>query len=84
MARPTAGGSGRQRDQHDFRAFAADSQHAVTMLFANLSDVGAGGFEDPQAKQPEHRDQGEVVRVCRLAAGGEHSFELQVGESQGG
>ena len=54
------------------------------MLFAKVSDVGAGGFEGPQAKQAEHRDQGEVARVCRLAAGGEHGFELQVGESQGG
>src|SRR5712691_7016078 len=69
MARPTAGGS---QDQGDFGAFAADSKDAVAVLFAEVGDVGAGGFEDPHAKQTEHRDRGEVARVCRLAAGGEH------------
>jgi hypothetical protein len=37
----------------------------------------------PQCEQSEHGDECEVARVGRLAAGGEHRFELQVGESQG-
>jgi hypothetical protein len=53
MARPTA----RQRDQDDLGAFAAHAQHPVAVLLAQVGDVGAGGFEDPQA---EHGDQCEV------------------------
>jgi hypothetical protein len=37
-------------------------QDAVAVFLAEVGDVGAGGFEDPQAEQPEHGDQGEVVR----------------------
>lgn len=54
------------------------------MFFAEVGDVGAGGFEDPQAEQPEHGHQREVARVRAVAGGCEQSFELQVGESQGG
>jgi hypothetical protein len=57
MARPTAGGSGTRTT---FGAFAAHAQDPVTVLLAEVSDVGAGGFEDPQA---EHRYEGEVGRV---------------------
>jgi hypothetical protein len=39
-----------QRDQDDPRAFAAYAQHAVTVFFAEVGDVCAGGFEDPQAE----------------------------------
>ena len=39
---------GRQRDQDDLGAFAAHAQHPVAVLFAEVSDVGAGGLEDPQ------------------------------------
>ena len=53
------------------------------MLFAEVADVGAGGFEDPQAEQAEHGHQREVVRVRRLAGGGEQRLELQVGEPEG-
>ncbi len=49
-----------------------------------MPDVGAGGFEDPQAQQPEHGHQGEVVIVCRLAGGRQQGFELQVCESECG
>jgi hypothetical protein len=52
-----------QWDQHNLGAFAAHAQHPVAVFFANISDVGAGRPEDPQAKQPEHRYQREVERI---------------------
>ena len=75
---------GWQRYLHDPVALAVDFEDAVAVFFAEVGDLGAGGFEDPQAEQPEHRDQGEVVRVCRLAGRGQHRFELQVGQPEGG
>lgn len=36
-------------------------QDAVAVFFAEVGDVRAARFEDPQAEQAEHRDQGEVV-----------------------
>jgi hypothetical protein len=54
---------GRQRDQDDLGAFAADAQHPVPVLFAEIGDVRSGGFEDAQAEQPEHGDQGEVAGI---------------------
>ena len=53
----------RERDQDDLGAFAAHPQHPVAMLFAEVGDVGPGGFEDPQAEQPEHGHQREVAQV---------------------
>jgi len=53
----------RQRDQDDLGSFAAHAQHPVAMLFAEVGKVGSGGLEDPQAQQPEHGHQREVVRV---------------------
>jgi hypothetical protein len=38
-------------------------QHPVAVFFAEVGDVGAGGFEDAQAEEPEHGDQREVARV---------------------
>jgi hypothetical protein len=38
-------------------------QDTVSVFLAEVGDVSAGGFEDPQAEQPEHGDQGEVVGV---------------------
>jgi hypothetical protein len=42
---------------------------------------GAGGFEDPQPQQAEHRDQSEVVDVGRLSARGQQRFELTIAVS---
>ena len=53
----------RQRDQDDLGALAAHAQHPVAVLLAEVGDVRAGGFEDPQAEQPEHGYQREVARV---------------------
>jgi hypothetical protein len=52
----------------------------VAVLFAEVADVRAGGFEDPQAQQAEHGHEGEVVAVGGLAGGGEQGLELQVRE----
>jgi hypothetical protein len=57
-----------QRDQDDLAAFPADLQDPVAVFFAKPADVRTGGLEDPQAEQPEHGDQGEVVPVSGLAA----------------
>jgi hypothetical protein len=77
------GDGGWQRDQDHLGAFPAHAQHPVAVFFTEVGDVRAGGFEDPQAEQPEHGHQREVARVCGLAGGGEQGFELQVGEPQG-
>jgi len=53
-----------------------------SVFLAEVADVGGAGFEDPQAQEPEHRDQGEVVRVRGEAGGGEDGLELQVGQAQ--
>lgn len=59
-------------------ALAVDPQDPVAVDLAEVFDAGAGGFEDPQPEQPEQGDEGEVVGVGLVAAGGEHGFELQV------
>ena len=46
--------------EDDLGSFAAHPEHAMAVLLAQVGDVGAGGFEDAQAEQPEHRDEGEV------------------------
>ncbi len=81
MARPTAGGRG---GEDDLAAFAGDSQYPVAVLLAEVGDVGAAGFEDPQAEQSEHGGTGEVVQVRRQPGGGEDGFEPQVGQPEGG
>jgi hypothetical protein len=73
-----------QRDQDHLGAFAAHAQHPVAVFFAEVGDVGPGGFEDPQAEQPEHGHQGEGVWVGGVTGGSEQGLELQMGESQGG
>jgi hypothetical protein len=65
-------------------ALAAHQQHSVTVLLADVFDVGSGGLEDPQPEEPEHRDQREVAVMGGVAGRGEDGFELQVGQAQGG
>jgi len=57
----------RQRDQDGLGAFAAHAQHPVAVFFAKISDVRTGGFEDPQAEQPEHGHQREEAEAARRA-----------------
>ena len=40
----------RQRDEDDLGALAAHAQDPVTVFFAEVGDVSAGGFVDPQAE----------------------------------
>ena len=40
----------RQRDEDDLGALAAHAQHPVAVFFAEVGDVSAGGFEDPQTR----------------------------------
>ncbi len=56
-----------QRDQDDLAALPADPQDPVPVFLAQVADVRAGSLEDPQAQQPQHGHQGEVIRVGRLA-----------------
>jgi hypothetical protein len=53
------------------------------MLVTEVADIRAGGLENPQAQQPKHGDQGEIIPVSGLAGGGEQGLELQVGEPEG-
>jgi len=73
-----------QRDQDDLAALAADPQHPVAVLLAQISNSGTGGLEDPQAQQAEHGHQGEVVVVGGLASGGKQCLKLQVREPEHG
>ena len=46
------------------------------MFFAEVGDVRAGGFEDPQAQQSEHGHEREVAIVRGLAGRSEQGLEL--------
>jgi hypothetical protein len=81
MVRPTAGGSGIKTTLVPL-PHTRSTRWAV--FFAEVGDVGAGGFEDPQAEQPEHGYQGERAWVLGVAGRGKQGLELQVSESQGG
>jgi hypothetical protein len=65
-------------------SLAAHQQDPVAVFLTEVVDVGAGGFEDPQPEEAEHRDQGEVAIIDRVAGGSQDRFELQVGQTQGG
>ena len=72
---------GWQRDQNDFVTLALHAQDAVTVLLAEVVNVTAGGLEDPETKEAEHRDQGEVTVVAGRLRGGQHRFELQMAQT---
>jgi hypothetical protein len=74
----------RQRHEHDLAALAAYPEHPVAVLLAEIFDIGTRGLEDPKSKQAEHRHQREVTLAVRLAGGGQHGLELQVGEPERG
>ncbi len=56
----------------------------MSVFLAEVGDVGADRFEDPQPKQAEHRHQGKVIPLGRVARRGEHRLELQVGQPECG
>ena len=62
---------GWEGDEDDLAALPDDAQDAVAVLLPQIRHVGSAGFEDPQAEQPEHRYQREVVAVRRVPRGGE-------------
>jgi hypothetical protein len=64
-------------------AFAVDAEDAVAVFLAEVGDVRAGGFEDPQAQEAEHGDECEVVPVGRPTRCGEDGFELQMPQPEG-
>jgi hypothetical protein len=68
----TAGGSGTWTTF----ALAVNAQHVVSVLVAEVGHVRAACLEDPQAEQAQHRHQGEVVAVGRIATSREQCFEL--------
>ena len=78
------GDGGWEGDVDDLVALAVHVQDPVAVDLGQVGDVGAGGLEDPQPEQAEHRDQGEVVGVGRLPGRGEHGLELQMGQPEGG
>ena len=80
--RPLDGGW--QGGEDDLAALAPDLQDAVAVFLAEVGDVGAARFEDPQAEQPQHGHQGEVVGVRRRAGRAEQGFELQVRQAERG
>ena len=55
----------------------------MAVFFAQVGDVRPGGFEDPQAEQPEHGHEREVARVRRLPGRSERGLKLRVREAQG-
>jgi len=71
-----------RRDEDGFGAFAAHAQDPVAVFFAEVGDVGSGGFEDPQAGQAEHGGEREVAGISGLPGCGEQGLELQVGEPE--
>jgi hypothetical protein len=73
----------REWGEDDFAALAANPQHPVPVLLAQILDVGTAGFEDPQTEKAEHRNQGEVEPVGGISRGCEHRLELQMRQPQG-
>jgi hypothetical protein len=81
MARLTAGGSGVRTT---LPPLPAHPQYSVAVLFAEVVDAGAAGYEDPQSEEAEACDEGEVVGIGRQPGGGDQGLELQVAEAEGG
>ena len=70
-------------DEDGLAAFAEDTHDAVAVFLAEVGDIQAGGFEDPQPKEPEKADQREVEPVRSLPGGGQQRLELEVSEAEG-
>ena len=71
-----------KRDQDDSAALADHPEDPVAVFFAEIGDVRAAGFEDPQAEQAQEAHQREVARMGRLTGGDQHGLELQVRQPQ--
>jgi hypothetical protein len=55
----------------------------VAVLLTEVFDVAAGGLEEPQPQNPEHRDEREAASVGRGPRGSEQCLELQMTQSTG-
>jgi hypothetical protein len=60
--------AGRQRDGHDLATLAQDRERAVAALQAEVLDIGADGFGDPQPVEREQADQGVIPGAGQAAA----------------
>lgn len=69
---------GRQGHLNDLAAFAADPQDPVAVFVTEITDIRAGGFEDPKSQQTEHGDEREVVCISRVPRSSEQRLELQM------
>lgn len=74
----------RHRNEDDLVACADDPHDAVSVFFAEVADVQAGGLKDPECEQTQQTYQREVVGVGGVACRGQHRLELQVRQSQSG
>jgi hypothetical protein len=59
-----AGDRRRRRHEDHLAALAANPKHPVAVLLPEILHVGAGRFEDPQAKEPQKTDQREVIPIA--------------------
>jgi hypothetical protein len=63
----SAGGARRERDRDHLAALAGDDQRPVPAVHAQVLDIGAVSFGDPQPIQREQRDQRVLADTCALA-----------------
>ena len=55
----------------------------MAVLLAQVGDVRASRFEDPQPKQTQQAQQREIELIARQPGGAQHRFELQVTQPEG-
>jgi hypothetical protein len=79
-ARLTAGGS---ETSTTLPPHPAAPKYAMVVLLAEVFDVAAGGFEDPQPQESEHRDEREVASFGRGPRGSRECLELKMAQPQG-
>jgi hypothetical protein len=78
----------RKRHEHEFGALADDAGDAVAVFLAEVGDVGAGGLEDAQTEQAEHRHQAKSLmfddsRAAASVASNWRWVSPSVGDSAG-
>src|SRR6516225_3662526 len=75
-------GTGRQRNSDNLAALARDDKSPMPALDAQVLDVGAGGFGDPQPVECQQRDQ--CVLAWRAQPGGNQQRAQLVAVQAGG
>jgi hypothetical protein len=56
----------------------------MAVFLAKIPNVGTASYEDPEALEAEHCDQGDVVDVGRRSGGRDQRFELPMSGAEGG